>query len=155
MSRRRHDPNGDDVDALDVTLLFTPPAGGQRTAVLLTAGDCETAESQGKLDACRAQLPAGDVVCRHAETTGAPVDLEKPRTRPRNLRFRFPDTDDRVGSETDDLTLTGPVMIAVDYEQAPGGPSMMTRMTVQIPKEGVVVNVESFDFVRVAGPTVQ
>ena len=28
---------------------------------------------------------------------------------------------------------------------------MMTRMTVQIPKEDIVVNVESFDFIRLAG----
>jgi hypothetical protein len=44
-----------------------------------------------------------------------------------------------------------PVTIAVDYEQFAGGPSMMSRMTVQIPKDGIVVNVESFDFVRLAG----
>jgi len=47
-----------------------------------------------------------------------------------------------------------PVAIAIDYEQFPNGPSMMTRMTVQIPKEDIVVNVESFDFVRLAGPIV-
>lgn len=44
-----------------------------------------------------------------------------------------------------------PVAIALDYLPLPGGPSMMTRMTVQIPKENIVVNVESFDFVRLAG----
>jgi hypothetical protein len=47
------------------------------------------------------------------------------------------------------------VAIAVDYQQLPNGPSMMTRMTVQIPKEDIVVNVESFDFVRLAGPNLQ
>jgi hypothetical protein len=45
-----------------------------------------------------------------------------------------------------------PVAIAIDYQQLPNGPSMMTRMTVQIPKEDIVVNVESFDFIRLAGP---
>lgn len=48
-----------------------------------------------------------------------------------------------------------PVAIAVDYQQFPNGPNMMTRMTVQIPKEDIVVNVESFDFVRLAGPNLQ
>ena len=45
-----------------------------------------------------------------------------------------------------------PVAIAIDYQQLPGGPSMMTRMTVQVPKENIIVYVESFDFVRLAGP---
>ncbi len=43
-----------------------------------------------------------------------------------------------------------PVAIAIDYQQLPNGPSMVARMTVQIPGEGVVVNVESFDFVRLS-----
>jgi len=47
-----------------------------------------------------------------------------------------------------------PVTITMDYQQLPNGPSMMTRMTVQIPGEDIVVNVESFDFVRLAGPNV-
>jgi hypothetical protein len=46
-----------------------------------------------------------------------------------------------------------PISIALDYQQFPSGPNMMTRMTVQIPKEDVVVHVESFDFVRLAAPT--
>src|SRR5262245_31778967 len=48
-----------------------------------------------------------------------------------------------------------PVNIGFDYQKLPNGPSMMTRMTAQIIKEGVVVNVESFDFVRLAVPNVQ
>jgi hypothetical protein len=47
-----------------------------------------------------------------------------------------------------------PVAIAIDYEQFPNGPSMMTRMTVQISEEEIAVKVESFDFVRLAGPAV-
>jgi hypothetical protein len=47
-----------------------------------------------------------------------------------------------------------PVAIAMDYQQLPNGPSMMTRMTVQIPKESIVVQVESFGFVRLAGPNI-
>jgi hypothetical protein len=45
---------------------------------------------------------------------------------------------------------SSPVVIAVDYQQLPNGPNMMARMTVQIPKDDIVVNVESFDFVRLA-----
>jgi hypothetical protein len=46
-----------------------------------------------------------------------------------------------------------PVTIAIDYQPLPSGPSMMTRMTVQIPEEDLLVNVQSFDFQRLAGPT--
>jgi hypothetical protein len=45
-----------------------------------------------------------------------------------------------------------PVAIAMDYQQLPGGPSVMTRMTVHIPKEDIIVNVEPFDFERLTGP---
>ena len=44
-----------------------------------------------------------------------------------------------------------PVTIAIDYQQLPGGPSMLSRMTVQIPKDGIVVNVDSYDFFRLGG----
>ncbi len=43
-----------------------------------------------------------------------------------------------------------PITIAIDYEQLQGGPSMMTHMTVQIPKDDIVVKVESYDLVRLA-----
>lgn len=44
-----------------------------------------------------------------------------------------------------------PVTITIDYRRLPKGPSMMAQMAVQIPGEGIVVNVESYDFVRLAG----
>src|SRR5262249_35050018 len=47
-----------------------------------------------------------------------------------------------------------PVAIAIDYQQLPNGPSMMARMTVQIPGDDILVNVESYDFVRLASPIV-
>jgi len=47
-----------------------------------------------------------------------------------------------------------PVAIGIDYRPLPNGPSMMTRMTVHIPADNVVVEVESFDFVRLAVPDV-
>jgi len=43
-----------------------------------------------------------------------------------------------------------PVSIGIDYQQLPGGPSMMSRMTVRIPKDNIVVDVDSYDFVRLA-----
>jgi hypothetical protein len=46
------------------------------------------------------------------------------------------------------------VAIAIDYQQMPNGPSVMARMTVQIPEEHVVVNVESYDFVRLAAANI-
>jgi hypothetical protein len=45
-----------------------------------------------------------------------------------------------------------PVAIGIDYQQLPNGPSVAVRMTVQIPEEHIVVNVESFGFARLAGP---
>jgi hypothetical protein len=45
-----------------------------------------------------------------------------------------------------------PVAIAIDYRQLAGGASVISRMTVQIPKDSIVVSVESFDFVRLAQP---
>lgn len=47
-----------------------------------------------------------------------------------------------------------PVAIAIDYQQLPNGPAMMSRMTVQIPQDGIIVNVESYDFMRPAGSLV-
>ncbi|MDX2154287.1 MAG: hypothetical protein SFV54_26335 [Bryobacteraceae bacterium] len=46
-----------------------------------------------------------------------------------------------------------PVTIGIDYQQLPNGPSVMTRMTVQIPGEDVLVTVDSYDFVRLAAPS--
>ncbi len=45
-----------------------------------------------------------------------------------------------------------PVNIALEYQPIPNGPSMLARMTVQIPADNIVVNVESFDYVRLASP---
>jgi hypothetical protein len=48
----------------------------------------------------------------------------------------------------------GPVAIAIDYQQLSNGPSLMARMIVRIPQDDIVVNVDSYDFVRVAGPVI-
>lgn len=47
-----------------------------------------------------------------------------------------------------------PISIAIDYEQLPNGPSVMRRMIVRIPKDEIAVHVESFEFVRLAAPTI-
>ena len=41
-----------------------------------------------------------------------------------------------------------PVVITADYRQLPGGPAVMSHMTVQIPSEDALVHVESYDFAR-------
>lgn len=47
-----------------------------------------------------------------------------------------------------------PVSVAIVYEQFPNSPSMMRRMTVKMPEQDIVVNVEAFDFARLAGQTI-
>lgn len=46
-----------------------------------------------------------------------------------------------------------PVVIGVTYQQLRNGPSVVTRMTVRIPGEDVLVTVDSYDFVRLAPPS--
>ncbi len=48
----------------------------------------------------------------------------------------------------------GPVTIAIHYQPLPNGPVAMARMTVQVPEEDLVIQVESFGFVRLAVPAV-
>ncbi|HVM95535.1 MAG TPA: hypothetical protein VMT89_04055, partial [Candidatus Acidoferrales bacterium] len=98
-----------------VTVLFTPTAGGAaRHAVVLTAAsDCSAITPQ--LAACNAQLGAGgSSTCVSAAASGLQV---VDRDDVRSLRFTFPDTDALIGTPTDDVTLAGPVKIAVS---APG-----------------------------------
>jgi hypothetical protein len=42
----------------------------------------------------------------------------------------------------------GPMTIAQDYAPIPGGPNMMKRMIASAPKKDLVVNVDSYDYVR-------
>ena len=97
-----------------VLTFFVPPSGEPPTAVVLTPDDCADPAIEAQLVSCRAALPVGgSAVCQHLRTTGPLIDIEKPETRPTALRFRFPDTDDQLGAPDDDLTLTGPAIIAV------------------------------------------
>src|SRR5262249_15632868 len=72
-----------------------------------------------QLAACQRALPGGArvPVCKQTATAGPP-DVEKPRTRPLNLRFRFPDTE-VVGITDEDVTLTGPALIAGTHRGDP------------------------------------
>lgn len=98
-----------------VTIVFTPPQGRRHVVVL--AADCEALEAERR--ACAARIGA-TVTCRRANAPGAPVDLETvARDGRRALRFRFPDTDALFLDPEDDLTLTGPVTLAVTRRTAP------------------------------------
>jgi Tol biopolymer transport system component len=98
-----------DLDDLVVSVLFTPPRDGPITALVLTSDDCDDPATQSRLQACVSSLPPGGrAVCRALEQS-----VERPRGKPAALRLRFPDTDDLLGAEDDDDTLTGPATIAV------------------------------------------
>src|SRR5262249_23312620 len=81
----------DAADQVVVSGFFTPPADGPVTAVILTPDACESPQVQDQLAACALALPpTARAVCRHLRTTDPPLDIEHPRTRPGDLRFRFP-----------------------------------------------------------------
>ena len=81
-----------------VTVLFTPPNGGPRNAVVLTTlanePTCQTRIASAQLGAtCRVVLPGTQ-------------ELEV--LNPTTLRFRFPDTEAELAPDGDDRTFTGP-----------------------------------------------
>src|SRR5262245_13712816 len=121
-----------------VTVLFEPPGGGARNAVVIgteaTRPLCEALASQagalpGGGKACCAgdpgcSLPAVappriEGECIGGSRTGEACDLQAAECGeggaclPFRLRFRFPDTDPFVGTPDNDRTLTGPATIAV------------------------------------------
>lgn len=102
-----HDGNGT-TDAADVvvTLLFEPPFGGPRSAVVL-APDCGAIASS--LAACDAGI-TGAVAC--LKTLPNDVGLIRGAVDER-IRFRFPDTDALVEGANDDRTLAGPATLAI------------------------------------------
>ncbi|MEO2191004.1 MAG: hypothetical protein ABGY24_01020, partial [bacterium] len=95
----------DPADDYFVTVLFKPPNGGPRNAVVLTTTDnlatCVTA-----VDASMPSLGAGAEICLVADGDLKVLDTTK-------LRFRFPDTDARLAPDNDDRTFTGPTALAV------------------------------------------
>ena len=104
----------DPIETLLVSVLFTPPAGGPQTLLVLAPGACSMPDVQAQISACSSTVPPGTrLTCQTLRTTGPVLDLEKPAVRPMNLRFRFPDTDALLGEPADDLTLSGPATVAV------------------------------------------
>ena len=110
------DWNGDGaVDAADyvVTVVFKPPHGAATNAVII-APDCDAIAPE--LAACNAELGTGSATCSTTSTSGVSI---RSLSHADEIRFRFPDTDDRVDAPSDDRTLAGPASIAVSAVSAP------------------------------------
>lgn len=108
-----------------VTLVFMPPEGSRQVVVL-----GERVPNPGQLRACR-EISSGEVATfSRTDVAGLPV-VE--RVSRQILRFRFPDTDRLVGTAADDLTLTGPVRIAVSAAADPLPCDLMDRSCAQRP----------------------
>lgn len=93
-----------------VTVIFSGASDSVRRAVVLTA-DC----NQVDLAPC-AGSGSPDACCRTLETNplvGASDLSMRMQGYTRELRFRFPDTDDLLDGPADDLTLAGPATITV------------------------------------------
>ncbi|MBI3784003.1 MAG: hypothetical protein HY270_11440, partial [Deltaproteobacteria bacterium] len=98
-----------------VTVMFTPTNGAGRHAMILTtAPDCSGLD----LSNCTAaNLGAtGSATCVAGASSGIEV-VNRPDGR--SLRFSFPDTDTLIGGANDDVTLAGPVKIAVTSPLTP------------------------------------
>jgi cysteine-rich repeat protein len=94
-----------------VTVVFTPtnPSAAPHAVILTAAADCSAINPL--LAACDLQLGgAGRASCVSAGASGLQVVDRGPQ---RSLRFSFPDTDALIGTPTDDVTLAGPVKIAL------------------------------------------
>ena len=99
-------PGGTDPeDDYFVTVLFTPPQGGTRNAVVLT-----TESNEATCLAAVADPPGGvSATCRAVEPDTQGLEITDPST----LVFRFPDTDAELAPDHDDHTFSGPATIAV------------------------------------------
>src|SRR5439155_3879571 len=77
----------DPIETLFVSVLFTPPAGGPQTLLVLAPGACSMPDVQAQISACSSTVPPGTrLTCQTLRTTGPVLDLEKPAARPMNLR---------------------------------------------------------------------
>src|SRR6185295_14804809 len=74
--------------------------------VLTSAANCSGID----LTACNTALGAPNVDCR-GSSLGSGVEVVNRGYR--SLRFTFPDTDAAIGTASDDVTLGGPVKIAI------------------------------------------
>lgn len=98
-----------------ITIAFTPPAGPERLVVI--ADDCAALESERA--ACAADLAGGTVVCLPLATPPGSPAIEIVERESLRLRFRFPSTSGMVPGANADLTLSGPVTLAVTRRGAP------------------------------------
>ena len=90
-----------------VTVLFQPPNGVPNAVVLTTAANhllCDSRVAEGA-----SSLLGGSGFCRDVQ----PGTLELTVVNETQLRFRFPDTDEYLEPNDDDLTFAGPATIAV------------------------------------------
>ena len=87
-----------------VTLVFQAPDGTNRVVAL--SDDCVGVDTA----TCSATPGVASAVCRTEPGLATRTDLD---LGDRRLMFPFPDTDADFGTPSDDLTLTGPVTIAV------------------------------------------
>ncbi len=103
-------PNGADHV---VTLVFTAPGGGSRRVVALAA-NCGAVD----LSACSTAPGVVSATCVTANpvTLATRVDVDR---GDRRLVFSFPDTDAILAPDGDDVTLAGPVAIAVTKAGTP------------------------------------
>jgi hypothetical protein len=125
-------PGGvDPEDDYFVTVLFEPPGGGPRNAVVIgTAANRDLCAARvaeaapppnGGVATCADAVSERDLSIR-SECVGGSSSGQRctedsqcapARCEPVVLRFRFPDTDALLGAPDDDRTLTGPATIAV------------------------------------------
>jgi hypothetical protein len=88
-----------------VTVLFTPPQGEARNAVVLTTASNESA----CLAAVAGPTNGVSATCRVPAPGTKEIEIVDPST----LVFRFPDTDAELAPDDDDRTFSGPATITV------------------------------------------
>jgi Tol biopolymer transport system component len=108
-----------------VTVIYASATGPKNAVVLTAAADCTAVTPL--LAACETQLGAGGVAtCISGASAGMQII---DRNLVRYMRFSFPDTDDRVGTASDDQTLSGSAKIAVVPSTAAALPCQLATQT--------------------------
>jgi hypothetical protein len=91
-----------------ISIIFEPPAPGDRNAIVLTTntnlGTCNT-----EAGIAAPQLGGGSADCIVVDADTQEFDIIDPQT----LHFRFPDTDAEFAPDADDRTFTGPATVVV------------------------------------------
>ena len=91
-----------------VTIVFTPLDSAARHVVTLAA-DCDAVDTASCT--ARDDIETATCVPVSVDGSGSPIGLAVIESR--TLRFRFPDTDAHVLAPADDITLSGPMRVAV------------------------------------------